>query len=241
MGRFAVGIPSPRVMVRGFVLFACGLYLLANLVLVTQQWAFDDIGAYLGAAERLQNGGPLYFASTNPTELYRYAPWFAFLWIPLTHLPRLSVEIGWALLLVTATGLAMAHFRRSIAELCLACLLGSLLFRTAGWANVQPLIVLSLMYLFPTRAGPWAVGIAASLKVLPILFLAAYAWQRDWRAVSIGLGVAVLLWAPALFFDLAGYPTSRGLNLYDATWLLAVPAAVIGPRHRRNVSPQGSG
>jgi hypothetical protein len=231
MSRFATGLPLAQVTVRGFALLACGLYLLANLVLVTQQWAFDDIGAYLGAAERLQNGAPLYFASTNPTEVYLYAPWFAFLWIPLSHLPRLSVEVGWAVVLVTATGLAMAQFRRSGAELCLAFLLGALLYRTACWGNVQPLIVVSLMYLLPTRAGPWAVGVAASLKVLPILFLATYAWQRDWRAVSIGLGVAVLLWAPAVFFDLAGYPTSRGLNLYDATWLLALPAAVIRPRH----------
>jgi len=231
MSRFATGLPLAQVTVRSFALLACGLYLLANLVLVSQQWAFDDIGAYLGAAERLQNGGPLYFVSTNPTEVYLYAPWFAFLWIPLTHLPRFSIEVAWAVLLVTATGLAMAHFRRSAAELCLAFLLGALLYRTAGWGNVQPLIVVSLMYLLPTRAGPWAVGVAASLKVLPILFLATYAWQRDWRAVSIGLGVAVLLWAPAVFFDLAGYPTSRGLNLYDATWLLALPAAVIGPRH----------
>jgi hypothetical protein len=213
---------------RGFVLVACGLYLLANLFLVTQQWAFDDIGAYLGAAERLQSGGPLYFTSTNPTEVYLYAPWFAFLWIPVTHLPRLAVEVGWAVLLVAATGLAMAHFRRSAAELCLAFLLGALLFRTAGWGNVQPLLVLSLIYLLPTRGGPWAVGMAASLKVLPILFVGIFAWKRDWRAVFIALIVAIVLWAPALFFDLAGYPSSRGLNLYDATWLLALPAAVIG-------------
>lgn len=230
MKRRTRDVPLAGVMARGVALLACSLYLLANVVLVTEQWNFDDIGAYLGAADRVQHGGPLYFTSPNPSEVYRYAPWFALVWVPLTHLPRLGVEVVWALLLLGATGLAMAHFRRSAAELCLALLLGALLFRTAGWGNIQPLVVLSLIYLLPGRAGPWMVGITASLKGLPILFLAVYAWRRDWGAVAIGIGVAAILWAPALFFDLSEYPASRALNIYDATLLLALPAAIAAGR-----------
>jgi Glycosyltransferase family 87 len=208
----------------------CGLYALANLVLVTQTWEFDDIGAYLGAAHRLRDGLPLYVQATDPSGLYLYAPWFAFAWIPATFLPRLAVEVGWAIVLLGATVAAVWQFRHSAAEICLALLLGGLLYRTAGWANVQPLVVLALVYLLPTRAGPWTVGVAASLKLLPILFLAVYAWRRDWPSVGIGLGVAVLLWVPALFFDLSTYPLSRAPNLYDATLLLALPGAIAAGR-----------
>ncbi|MDH4334210.1 MAG: glycosyltransferase 87 family protein [Chloroflexota bacterium] len=224
-------IPPAGVAARLIALLACSVYLLANVILVTQQWKFDDIGAYLGAADRLQHGALLYSNSVSESEIYRYAPWFAYAWIPLNLLPRLAVEVAWALLLLTATGLAMAYFRRSTAQLCLALLLGALLFRTAGWGNIQPLLVLSLMYLLPTRAGPWAVGISASLKVLPILFLAVYAWRREWGAVAIGIGVAVVLWAPALLFDLSEFPAPRGPNIYDSTLLLALPA--IWWAHRR--------
>ena len=208
----------------------CGIYAWANLVLVTRQWQFDDIGAYLQAAVRLRHGMPLYAAMADPSLVYRYAPWFAAAWIPMTYLPRLAVEVVWAFILLGATLASVWQFRHSTAEVCLALLLGGILYRTAGWANVQPLVVVALVYLLPTRAGPWTVGVAASLKVLPILFLALYAWRRDWRSVGIGLGVAVLLWAPALFFDLSNYPLSRAPNLYDATLLLAVPAAIAAGR-----------
>jgi len=221
-------IPSARLTARVIVMLAVGIYALANVILVTQQWAFDDIGAYLGAADRLQHGLPLYVVPADPSLIYRYAPWFAFAWIPFTHLPGLGVEVVWAGFLLAATGLAMWHLRRSIAEACLALLLGALLFRTAGWGNVQPLVVIALIWLLPTRGGPWAVGVAASLKVLPILFVLPYLWRREWQSAAIALAVAALLWAPILFFDLSGYPAARGLNLYDATLLMAVPAAIAG-------------
>src|SRR5206468_4842450 len=135
-------------------------------------------------------------------------------------------EVSWALLRLAATAAAVWQFRRSAAEVCLALLLGGLLYRSTGWGNVQAIMVAGLIYLLPTRAGPWSVGVSASLKVLPIVFVGVYAWRRDWRSVGIGLGVAALLWAPALVFDLGNYPLSRGPNLYDATLLLAVPAAL---------------
>jgi hypothetical protein len=203
----------------------CGLYAFGNVVVVTQQWWFDDIGAYLHAAARLREGLPLYASPTDPSLVYRYAPWFAAAWIPLTFLPRLAVEVGWAAVLLIATIAALWPFRRSVAGVCLALLLGGLLYRTAGWANVQPLMVVALIYLLPTRAGPWTVGVAASLKLLPILFLGIYAWRGNWRAVGIGVAVAALLWAPALFFNVFDYPLARAPNLYDATFLLAIPAA----------------
>jgi hypothetical protein len=208
-----------------FVIGTCWLFALANAVLVTQQWEFNDIHAYLGAAQRIAEGGPVYAPTTDESELYRYSPWFAVLWIPFTRLPTLAVEAGWAIVLVGATLLVLLRFRRTWAELALALLLGALLYRTAGWGNVQPIIVAALVYFLPTRAGPWVVGITASLKIWPLAAVFVYAWRRQWSAVAISLGMTVLLSLPVIFADLSAYPaSSRPPNIYDATFLFAVPA-----------------
>lgn len=223
-----------RVAMIAFVIGTCWLFALANVVLVTQQWEFNDIHAYLGAAQRIAEGGPVYAPTTDESELYRYSPWFAFLWIPLIRLPTLAVEVGWAIVLVGATLLALLPFRRSWAGLALALLLGGLLYRTAGWGNVQPIIVAALVYLLPTRAGPWVVGVTASLKGWPLVAVFVYAWRRQWSALAISVGVTVLLSLPALFTDLSAYPGgTRPPNLYDATFLLAVPALLARGSSRR--------
>jgi hypothetical protein len=215
---------AAQVVTIAFVIGTCWLFALANAVLVTQQWEFNDIHAYLGAAQRIVEGGPVYAPATDESALYRYSPWFAVLWIPFTRLPTMAVEVGWAVILLAATLLVVVRFRHSWAELALALLLGGLLYRTAGWGNVQPILVVALVYLLPTRAGPWMVGITASLKIWPLAAIAVYAWRREWSAVAVSLGVAVLLLLPAAFTDLSAYPTNRPPNIYDATFLFAVPA-----------------
>jgi hypothetical protein len=211
----------------------CAIYALANLVLVSQQWEFDDVHAYLNAAMRIQEGGPLYVSTADPSDLYLYAPWFAFAWAPFTHAPRLAVEVCWAVVLIGATLAALWPLRGSLAGIALALLLGGLLYRTAGWGNVQPLIVAALVWALPTRAGPWIAGVVSSLKPWALLTLPVYAWRRDWRAVSIVLGAAAVLWLPALLFDIGSYPAGARLpNLYDATILLAAPG-FLSPDVRR--------
>ena len=212
-------------------LLVCGLYAVANVVLVTMTWEFDDVHGYLNAAQRLLDGGPLYVTAADPSDLYLYAPWFAYLWVPVARLPALMVESGWAAMLLAGTLLALLPFRRSWAGVALALLLGGLLFRTAGWGNVQPLVVAALVYALPTSAGPWVVGVTASLKPWPLLAIAVYAWRREWRSVGISLGVALALWLPILLFDISTYPAGARLpNLYDATFLLAAPG-LLARRH----------
>jgi len=230
----SVRTPKAQLVLIAFVLATCWLFALANVVLVTQQWEFNDIHAYLGAAQRLMEGGPVYAPTADESELYRYSPWFAVLWIPLTQLPLPVVEVAWAIVLIGATLMVLLKFRDTWAAVALALLLGALLYRTAGWGNVQPLIILALVYLLPTRAGPWAVGITASLKVWPLLAVFVYAWRRQWSAVAISLGVAAVLTIPVLFTDLSAYPAgSRPPNFYDATFLLAVPALLLAYRDDR--------
>ena len=64
--------------------------------LIITDWNFGDINAYWLAAERLKHGEQLYLGSLNPDsyQVFRYAPWFAWFWVPLTYLPRTLVEMG---------------------------------------------------------------------------------------------------------------------------------------------------
>ena len=208
-----------------FVLATLWIWALANAILVTLAWEFDDVRAYLSAARRMVDGAPLYISAEDTSDLYLYAPWFAAAWIPLTLLPTPIVETGWAAVLLVALFACLLPFRRTWAGFALALLLGGMLYRTVGWGNVQPLLLAALIYLLPTRAGPWAVGVAASLKPWPLLVVAVFAWRREWSAVAISLVVAGALWLPALLFNWMDYPVGeRPPNLYDATLLLLVPA-----------------
>lgn len=57
----------------------------------------SDVAAYWGAAERIRAGEPLYVAGVaNASDLYRYAPWFAYAWVPLTYLPSDIVTSAWS-------------------------------------------------------------------------------------------------------------------------------------------------
>ena len=210
-----------------FVLASLLLWALANAVLVTVSWEFDDVRAYLSAAERLRDGAPLYISAEDPSDLYLYAPWFAAAWVPLTFVPNPIVEAIWGVALVVAFIACLVPLRRTLAGLALALLLGGLLFRTVGWGNVQPLLLAALIHLLPTRAGPWAVGVAASLKPWPLLVVAVFAWRREWWAAAISIAVAGLLWLPAFLFNWMDYPAgARPPNIYDATFLLLAPALV---------------
>ncbi|HKO33762.1 MAG TPA: glycosyltransferase family 87 protein [Candidatus Limnocylindria bacterium] len=230
---------SPAIFVS---LFVCSIYAAANFTQVTATWEFDDVHAYLNAAQRLLDGGPLYVTTPDPSDLYLYAPWFAFAWVPFTVLPLLAVEVAWAAVLLASTVAAVMPFRSTWAGIALALLLGGLLYRTAGWGNVQPLLVAALIYAVPTRAGPWAIGVAGSLKPLALGLLVVHAWRREWRSVGIGLGVAAVLWLPILFFGLSSYPFGlREPNLYDATILLVVPGLVAGVGDLRRPIPALSG
>ncbi|MGH2385582.1 MAG: hypothetical protein ACRDGB_11120, partial [Candidatus Limnocylindria bacterium] len=61
------------------------LYVLAAGILYSiGNWTLEDMDAYWDAAVRLRAGEPLYreYADATAANVYRYAPWFAFAWIP---------------------------------------------------------------------------------------------------------------------------------------------------------------
>ena len=179
-----------------------------------RSWNLEDMDAYWNAGLRLRAGLPLYPAIADPgaPDVFRYAPWFAWLWVPLTYLPKVAVEIGWSALLIGSVAFVVASILRppSVAAACLAALLGGLLVRTASTGNVHALLIAALMYGTPRRGGPVWIGIAASLKFAPIAYALVYVGRGEWRRAATAALVTAVLVAPALLYDLSHYPLDPG-------------------------------
>ena len=189
-------------------------YGIANVVWSISSWTLVDVNAYWQAAERIKHGQELYpaFASPNAPEVFRYAPWFAVAWIPLTYVPRALVDFAWSALLIGASVVALwplLRTRRSEAVV-LTGSIGSFLLLVASVGNVQPLMVASLVWGLDRRSGPIWVAIAASLKATPIVFVLVYVARREWKRAAAALLLTALLAAPMLLYDLSGYTLEAG-------------------------------
>jgi hypothetical protein len=171
-----------------------------------------DTVAYWNAGRRIAGGESLYPALADPkaVDAYRYAPWFAMLWAPLTALSRDLVFAGWTFIVAAASVASLVPLLRlGFTGWCLAALMLPFFGEGVRSGNVQALVVAGLVYSLPhRRLGPVAVALAASLKVTPLAFALVYLGRRDWRSLIIAVGGALLLWAPAPFLGLLDYPTS---------------------------------
>ena len=202
----------PRTLVMAILLGYLGYTLASWFVL----WNPADGGAYYDAAFRLAHGQPLY-PPVNPEahEVFRYAPWFAVAWIPLTLLPRDLALHAWSLAMLGCAAAAVWPLisRPSWARVALAALVGQTLAETAMFGNAHPLVVAMLMWTVGRRSFPAWVGVAASLKLVPLAFALVWAGRRQWGKASVAVVVALLLFAPMLLSDLSNYPTDPGSGL----------------------------
>jgi hypothetical protein len=205
--------------------------------LIITDWNFGDINAYWLAAERIKHGEPLYLGSLNPDsyQVFRYAPWFAWFWVPLTYLPRTLVEIGWAAVLAVASGWILLGLLRlrSAAGIGLALILTPWLLSLVQVGNIQPLVVAALAFGMSRRAGPAWVGVSAALKIVPGLFALVYVARREWRRALLAVVWTAVFAAPFLLYDLSGYQTDpgRSYSLYyfvsPVAWVVGGTAAVV--------------
>jgi len=223
-------------MLAGFALLAVliGLAAWTEFTHAASLASGSDMDAYWNAALRLRAGGTLY-APGLPTDsdLYRYAPWFAFTWIPLTFLPKGAVLLGWmTICLGAAIGSVAPLLWRGWVGIALFALLLPFQLEGAAFGNVQPVLVLLLMWGVGRRSGPAWIAIAASLKATPILLAAVYVGRGEWRRAGLTIVLTGVLVVPMLFFDLRGYSTAIGggqqslLLLSPFIWLPATLAAV---------------
>lgn len=201
---------------------------LVNLIQAATHWTLSDAAAYWNAGLRLRDGEPLYplLSNVDASEVYRYAPWLAWLAVPFTYLPSQIAGMVWSVVLLAASGIALVPLARARAWLAVA-FFGPILVGISAVGNIHPLLIAPLVWTVERRSGPLWVGVAASLKIFPVLFALVYLGRRQWIRAAVAIGVTALLWAPALLYDLRGYATEPGL----AASLISIPvlwAVVVG-------------
>jgi hypothetical protein len=211
--------------------------MLIRVALIAGDWGFGDVDAYWQAALRLRAGQPLYLPGVDPDsyQVFRYAPWFAWLWVPLTSLPQSVVEWAWAAVLAAASVAVLAGLARlrSPAAWALALIITPWLLSLVQVGNIQPLVVAILGFGISRRSGPLWLGIAASLKGVPLVFSLVYLARREWLRLSASIAVTAILLAPTLLYDLSGYTTDpgRSFSLYyyvsPTAWFVAATAASV--------------
>lgn len=223
MGRLAIGL---------LLLFAIG-----DIWLLRANWGFEDVRAYWEAALRLRQGLPLYGGTNDPNSyaVFRYAPWFAWLWVPLTYLPRHAAELLWGTLLAASSlAVLVALVRlRTAAAIALAVLLLPMFFSLVQVGNVQPLLVAILAFGISRWSGPLWIALAASIKATPLLYVLVYVARRQWMRAALTFVTTAILLAPLLLADASNYETDPGasFSLYyyvsPLAWAIAAGASVL--------------
>lgn len=206
-----------------------------NVVWAIQDWHLHDMNVYWVAGEMWNaTGNPYTLApGTNDNSVYRYAPWFAALWVPLTELPRGVVNVAWSAVLVITSFTAVAPLLRAggQAAMPLATLMFGIMFGMAAGGNVHGLMIAWLVWGVERRSGPIWVALAASLKVVPILIVLVYAGRGEWRKAGEAVALTMLLVAPMLLFDRPSLASEFGLSnslwsIAPWLWFMTVPIAL---------------
>jgi hypothetical protein len=151
-----------------------------------------DVHAYYDAGARLNAGQPLYDqpAGVDDAAFYRYPPLLAILFRPLALLPFGAAAAIWMAVLAVlfVATLIRLDLRRPL-TLFVVCALAL----PTGWSLVIGQAQVAVTYLL-ALGNPWAVALAANLKVFPVLVAVWWLGRREWRALGwLALWVGVLV------------------------------------------------
>ena len=191
-------------------------------------WHLSDMNAYWDAGMRIRHGEALYppVSDAIASDVFRYSPWFAWLWTPITFLPRELVNVAWSAVLLVASAAALWPMMMRRAWIAVAFFL-PILVGISAIGNVHPILIAGVVLTADRRSGPAAIGVAASLKLFPFLFVLTYIGRRQWTRAAITVLITATLLVPYLFYDLTYYVTSTGGTsaIWDQPIVYAVTVA----------------
>ena len=173
---------------------AIGVCIIASIVLpMLWQHSLVDLKVYrLGGSTLLHDPSRLYDVQLAGTVLpFTYPPFAAIVMVPFALLPWPVAAVVWTLGTVLSL---VAIWRLSVplsSALLLAVVAGSLLLEpvreTLGFGQINLMLCALILYdvLDRThhRRGLW-IGVAAGIKLTPLVFLAFLAVTRQWRALA---------------------------------------------------------
>ncbi|GAB3810876.1 glycosyltransferase 87 family protein [Tessaracoccus terricola] len=171
-----------------------------------------DLDVYRLGAQVFRDGGDLYGALPDTmigaNLPFTYPPLAAVLFVPLTFLPFDVANVTFTLvtlaaLLVTILLVAREVLDRSLAEAAwVAVALASVLLwaipvrETVEFGQVNVVLMALVVVDVVAGRGKWwqgsLVGLAMAIKLTPAVFLAYFLARRDWRALAVGVGSALL-------------------------------------------------
>lgn len=162
----------------------------------TQNPALLEAAARLGTLHTHDDGA-------IHVHVFSYPPFTVLAFVPFTVLPFRPAAILWQMislgcLAIIGWGLWRAVPLSPVAGLVLLgiALVFEPLENSLGLGQINLLILaLTCIFLTALRAGHpvpagIAIGLAAALRVHPLLFLLYLAWRREWRACTWGVGTA---------------------------------------------------
>jgi hypothetical protein len=141
-----------------------------------------DVRAYYDAGARLNAGLPLYPVDADPNlaEFYRYPPLLAIAFRPLAVLPFETAAAVWIVVVLASLAgtLWWLGLRRWETWIAVGVLGMPIAWAVAiGQAQV-PVTLLTAI------GAPWAIALAANLKVLPALVAIWWLGRGDWRSLG---------------------------------------------------------
>jgi hypothetical protein len=208
MSRFDLADPRVHRVVQAVAL---GFGIAFAILSVHEGLVWTDGRVYWEAGQRVAAGEPIYPPGVDPDTAFKYAPWFAWAWAPLTLLPETLVAAAWTLVMLAAWAFPVRAFLVGTwSQRAVALLAGPPLLIAALGGNTQPAVVALLWALLDRRWGPVAIGVAASLKLFPALFAVTYLARREWARAAIAVAVGVVLWLPVLALEVSSYPSAIG-------------------------------
>jgi len=183
----------------------------------------SDFEVNYKAGQRIRDGETLY----RPTDghwQFKYLPFSAFLYVPLTLLPLAQAKAVWFAAVVLAVILIFFISSRLIdfkANTCFSpaffagLILARYFLREFQLGQINALITLLLLltiWLLSRSSGQSAgaasgalVGLAVALKPYAVVFFPYFAVRKKWLALAGGLAVLSLAtFAPALFYGWKG-------------------------------------
>ncbi len=211
-----------------------GIYV-AILHLTTDPLA--DARAYYDAGARLNAGQPLYVALENSEVpgAYFYPPLLAIVFRPLALLPYEAAALIWGAVVVAATLLTfrIIGIRRPV--LIVAGWLALPILWTVTIGQAQAVITLLL-----TLGAPWAVALAANIKLFPALVAVYWVGRREWRRLGIfaawmaGLLAFQFILEPTATVDYVHFLTSQPVGDVNNLSPYAISPVDLGGDGRRD-------
>ena len=203
------------------VLAAIVLFSLVFLIRMKDEMA--DFEVNYKAGQRIRSGETLYRTADGHWQ-FKYLPFSAFLYVPLTLLPLALAKAVWFGLIVAASVSIIVISSKLIdykydtflsPVLVTVLVMGRYFFREIQLGQINALITFLLVALIwllarsqtaaAAAVGGALGGLATALKPYALVFFPYFALRKKWTALALGLAVLSLaIFAPALSYGWKG-------------------------------------